>query len=173
MCNKILINIISLFILFIGNIFIEDYKLYFALIYICLTFYHVYIFYLLLLNKLIQTTETKNFIIISLLLYIVSYFVICDSNPFFCIIVFYSFFPNFIKAIMIIFFHTYILNKYINNINNRFNKIKSTKNILIKFSFNSTFSFNFYFLSDIIIYIKKNYNYKYFSVLLILNLIKK
>ena len=167
MCNKILINIISLFILFIGNIFIEDYKFYFALIYICLTFYHVYIFYLLLLNKLIQTTETKNFIIISLLLYIVSYLVICDSNPFFCIIVFYSFFPNFIKAIMIIFFHTYILNKYINNINNRFNNIKSTKNVLIKISFNSTFSFNFYFLSDIIIYIKKNYNYKYFSVLLI------
>ena len=163
MCNKILINIISLFILFIGNIFIEDYKFYFVLIYICLTFYHVYIFYLLLLNKLIQITEIKNFIIISLLLYIISYLIICDSNPFFCIIVFYSFFPNFIKAITIIFFHTYILNIYIRNINN----IKSTKNVLIKFSYNSAFGCNFYFLSDIIIYIKKNYNYKYFSALLI------
>ena len=153
MCNKILINIILLFILFIGNIFIEDYKFYFALIYICLTFYHVYIFYLLLINKSIQTTETKNFIIISLLLYIVSYLIICDSNPFFFIIVFYSFFPNFIKAIMIIFFHTYILNKYISNLNNRFNNIKSTKNVSIKFSFNSAFGFNFYFLSDIITFI--------------------
>ena len=149
MFNRILINIFLLFILFIGNIFIEDYKFYFVLIYICLTFYHVYIFYLLLLNKLIQITEIKNFIIISLLLYIISYLIICDSNPFFCIIVFYSFFPNFIKAITIIFFHTYILNIYIRNINN----IKSTKNVLIKFSFNSAFGCNFYFLSDIITFI--------------------
>ena len=117
---KILFNIIILFFLFIGNLFIYDYNFYFLLIYIFVTIYHIYIFHVLHKNKLFQFTGINHFIIISLLLYIETYFIICDSNPLFCFIAFYSFFPNFIKAILIIFTHTYILHKYVNNINFHF-----------------------------------------------------
>ena len=122
-------------------------------------------------NKLFHFVGIKNFIIISLLLFIISYFIICDSNPFFCIIAFYSFFPNFIKAILIIFIHTFIMYKYINNILYHFINANSTKSILIKSEINSSFFFKSFFLSDIFIYIKNNYNYRYFTIILIVLII--
>ena len=52
---------------------------------------------------------------ISLFLFLFSYFIIYDPNPFFCLLSFYSFHPNFIKGIFIIFIHSYTLNYYINH----------------------------------------------------------
>ena len=168
---KILFNIIALFFLFIGNLFIYDYNFYFLLIYIFITIYHIYIFHVLLKNKLFQFTGINHFIIISLLLYIETYFIICDSNPLFCFLAFYSFFPNFIKAILIIFTHTYILHKYVNNIKYHFINTGSKKDNFIKSKISYSFIFNSYFLSDIFIYIKNNYNYNYFIFLLIIFII--
>ena len=52
-----------------------------------------------------------------LLIFIISYFILCDPNPFSCIFVYYIFYPNFIKSILIILFHTFMLKRYIHTIN--------------------------------------------------------
>jgi len=99
--------------------------------------------------------EILWFLFVSLFAYIFSYLIICDPNPFICIITYYIFFPNFFKAILIIIFHTYIFSKcsisqnyeYINNNGNTFDK-KLRKNFDNK-------KLN-YFLSDFIKYFKKN-----------------
>ena len=101
--------------------------------------------------------EILWFLFVSLFSYLFSYLIICDPNPFICIITYYIFFPNFFKAILIIIFHTYIISKcyilqnyeYINNNGNIFDK-KIKKNFYNK-------KLN-YFLSDFIIYFKKNKN---------------
>ena len=110
-------NIILLIALFLGNIYIINYNYYFALIYGNLLLYHLYIFLLLIKNGILRKIETVYFLITSLFLYITTYFIICDPNPFSAFFVYYTFNPYFIKAILIIIIHTYFLSKYKNYIN--------------------------------------------------------
>ncbi len=113
--KKIINNIILLILLFLGDIFINEKDYYFLLIYICLILYHLYFFYLLIHNKRIIYFDCRNFLFTSIILYLFTYFIIYDPNPFFSIITFYSFYPNFIKAIFIIAIHTYYISYYLKN----------------------------------------------------------
>ena len=91
--------------------------------------------------------------------YLFSYFIICDPNPINCIITYYIFFPNLLKAILIIIFHTYFLFKYsiIQNYNyiNQFNNNYPVKKVKTNYLYNRE---GYYFLSNIIKYLKKNRN---------------
>ena len=99
-------------ILFLGNILISNYNYYFSLIYIFLILYHIYSAILLIRKKRIKKFECNNFIVLSVLLYIISYYFFCDPNPFFALIFYYIFYPNFIKGIIIILLHTYFLSTF-------------------------------------------------------------
>jgi len=114
--RRVFNNICLLIILFIGNIYINDHNYFFLLIYAFVSLYHIYICFILLKNNQgLQIYDLKRFIFISLFLYLFSYFIICDPNPFFFFLSFYSFYPNFIKAVFIIIIHSYVLSYYINN----------------------------------------------------------
>ena len=89
-----LFNSILLFILFVSNNFIYDYNFYFALIYICLLFYHAYILLSFIKYNLLQYSELKNFVFTSILIFLFSYFIICDPNPFSCIFFYYIFYND-------------------------------------------------------------------------------
>ena len=107
-------NILLLLFLFIGNILINT-NYYFLLIYFFLFLYHNYIFYLILTNKNKKICKIFRYVLLSLLIYFSTYFIICDPNPIFCFFSYYIFFPNFFKAILIIFVHTYFLSIYLND----------------------------------------------------------
>jgi len=158
---KILYNIFLLLILFIGNILIKNYYFYFSLIYIILAFYHIYIYVFINKNNKVYTF-VKSYIFIIILSYIISYFIICDSNPFFFIVFYYSFFPNFIKAVLIITIHTYFTSIYINNLFNYNSELVFT----FKSKRKSCLVFKSYFLSDIFIYIKKKKKIRCFLLIL-------
>ena len=143
--NSYLFNIILLFILFIGNIYIYDYNFYFLLIYIFLAIYHFYITISLIKYDCLPLSELKNFVLFLILLFCISYFIICDPNPFSCIFLYYIFYPNFIKAVVIIIFHTSIFNKYIHNINIPSIKSNIKNHPTINFLLNQ----NIFFLSNI------------------------
>ena len=127
------IDIVILSILSILYIIINDYQLYFLLIYIFLSLYYIYYIY-----KYIRIGFKNNlkaiikFIIFSLFHFIVSYFLICDPNPFYYIFTFYLPFPNLFKAIFICLFHSYQISKF---------KIKNTgsdNSLIISSNFNET-----------------------------------
>ena len=158
---KILYNIFLLLILFIGNILIKNNYFYFLLIYIFLTFYHIYIYCFIFHDNKINNF-VKSYICIIILSYIISYFIICDSNPFFFVVIYYTFFPSFIKAVLIIIIHTYFTSTYINNLFNYNSEIVCTfKSRRKEYPF-----FKSYFLSDIFIYIKKKKKIRYFLLIL-------
>ena len=108
-------NIILLLFLFIGNIFINNHNYYFLLIYLFLSIYHLYAYLIIYKNREIHKYYKKTFIFTSLFLFLITYFIICDPNPFFCLISFYIFYPDFIKAILIIVIHSYFISFYIKN----------------------------------------------------------
>ena len=127
------IDIVILSILSILYIIINDYQLYFLLIYILLSLYYLYYIY-----KYIRIGFKNNlkaiikFIIFSLFHFVVSYFLICDPNPFYYIFTFYLPFPNLFKAIFIYLFHSYQISKF---------KIKNTgsdNSLIISSNFNET-----------------------------------
>ena len=152
---KNLYNIGLLLILFLGNVFINNYNLYFSLIYISLAFYHAFICKIIIKNIEANCIEIRNYIFISILLTIITYFFICDPNPFFCIIVFYTFYPNFIKAVLIIIIHSYVSSTYIKNLIINHN---SSRISIYKLKRKIKFKYKSFFLSNIFIYIKKKNN---------------
>ena len=160
-----MVNIIILFILFIGNIIINNDKYYFLLIYSFLLLFNIYIIHSIIKYGLNNKNEILRLLFVSLLSYLFSYFMIYDSNPLICIITYYIFFPNFIKAILIVIFHTYFFTRYplilnYDYINNNFDK-ELKKIYFHKRKVN-------YFLSDAIKYCKKNKHRYIFIILLIL-----
>ena len=157
--KTLIINIIILIILFIGNIIISDYNSYFKIIYLCLCIYNIYTFFYAIENqRKCHKCKIFFFFLISILLYPLTYFVICDPNPIFCFFVYYIFYPNFLKAILIVLIHTYFIYKFL--INQKSNKIKITKkNLLKRIDFkrpNKSLISNFYFLSDFFNFFRKN-----------------
>ena len=156
------ISIILLIALFLGNIYIINYNYYFALIYGNLLLYHLYIFLLLIKKGILRKIETVYFLITSLFLYITTYFIICDPNPFSAFFVYYTFNPYFIKAILIIIIHTYFLSKYKNYIN------LTEKTNAFKIKLKISYISDSYFLSDFFKFIKHKISFKYFIFGLIL-----
>ena len=112
--DNFLIDLFLIIILFFGNIFFENSNYYFLLIYISLLVYHIYSFNLIIKNSSFIITKNKRYFLISILLYFLTYYLICDPNPFLAFIFYYVFYPNFIKAIVIIFIHTYFLSISLN-----------------------------------------------------------
>ena len=170
--KKILNNICLLFILFLGDILIKEKNYYFLLIYICLFFYHFYVFYLLIHNQGILYLDIKNFLFTSIILYLFTYFIIYDPNPFFCIISFYSFYPNFIKATFIIWIHTFFISYYLNNckINSINFKTKEVESASEKFKLIRKLKYisESYFLSNLFKSLTGNKRLKYIFIVLIL-----
>jgi hypothetical protein len=138
-------NILILSFLFIGNALINT-NHYFLLIYLILFLYHSYIFYLILKNEWEQKFNIIKFTIFSIFLYAFTYFIICDPNPLLFIFSYYIFFPNFFKAILIIFFHTYFLSKYLNDKNyNLINSTELSSDIIKKYFIKKKMNINFIF----------------------------
>ena len=174
MLEKIEIYILA--ILSILYIIINDYHLYFLLIYILLSLYYMYYIY-----KYIRIGFKNNnkiiikFIAFSLYHFIVSYFVICDPNPFYYILTFYLPFQNLFKAIFIYLFHSYQIAKfYMQYIENDISLKISFNSKEITQIINSKDSNNYklnYFLSDIFYYFKSNKK-KLFNLLLWLIILK-
>ena len=165
---KFINNFVLLIIIFIANLLIENYNHYFFLIYIGLATYHIYIFLKLYLCNYFKSFASINYILISLLLFIITYFIICDSNPFFCLIAFYIFYPNFIKASLIIFIHSYIIHSYIKNINENSiikSKMDLTRELPIKLKKKIYFISSSFFLSDIFNKFKIYNNYRFYFFL--------
>lgn len=156
------LNILVFILLYIGSIFIRNYNYYFALIYSCIFLYHIYIFYLFIKRGLFTQTEKYYYIITSILLYLITYFIICDPNPFSILFVYYTFNPYFIKGFVIIFIHTYFLHKY-KNYNNRFIKFNSDE----KITFNKIF-LDSYFPSEFFRFIQRRVSFRIFLLILIL-----
>ena len=108
-------NNIIFVVLFFANIIIEEEKYYFKIIYYFLSVYHLFVFYLVICNNWDNNKlKIRKFLILSILLYFFTYFIIYDTNPFFYLLVYYLFFPNFLKAVLIVLVHTYFLSKFIN-----------------------------------------------------------
>ena len=141
------INAILLVILYIGNIFVVNHVYYFILIYSNVFLYHIYIFYAFIRRKLLDKNEIILFVITSILLYLITYFIICDPNPFSTFFVYYTFNPCFIKVILIIMIHTAFLDYYKKNYKN---------NCIIRNTNKINFSHDSYFLSDLINSVKRN-----------------
>ena len=156
----------ALIILFFLYIFINEEKYYFLLIYILISIYHIYIIALLLKSKETQNKIIKSFLYISLFLYLFTYFIIYDPNPFFCLLSFYIFHPNYIKAILIIFIHTYTISLFLNKNLINIQTIKSQpSNVESKI----LTRYKTYFISPFSELILKNQNYKtiIFSLIII------
>ena len=99
-------------LLFVANIKIEDYNYYFQLIYFSIILHNIYaLFYIIKSNLKSEQYKIIYSVLFSLLLYYFTYYLICDTNPKFYIIVYYIFYPNFFKAVLIVFIHTYIVSK--------------------------------------------------------------
>ena len=97
MANGYINNFLLLFVLFTGNILLKNYNLYFLLVYISLIIYHIYIFQLIYKKNNILNFSVINYISFTFLLFVIVYFLICDPNPFSCIIVFIHFFLILLK----------------------------------------------------------------------------
>ena len=98
---------------------IEDSDNYIFIIYIFLFLYHVIIFIFLLIENLSHNIiKIKLFLIVSILIYLFSYYIIFDTNPFLLLIFYYLFFPFFWKSIFIVFIHTYSLSLFLTKENN-------------------------------------------------------
>ena len=137
--KKIIFNALLLIFLFIGNIYIKNYNYYFALIYSCIIIYHIFIFYFLYKERLLNKSEKYYFLITSVLLYLITYFIICDPNPFSLFFFYYTFNPCFIKGILIIFMHMLFLDRYKNYYRNLSINLKPNKNICFNLLLDSFF----------------------------------
>ena len=148
--NNFIFDIFLIIILFLGNIIIDNSKCYFFLIYMILILYHVYSFILILKNKSFKKFKKRNYIFASLFLFVITYYFICDPNPFLSFVFYRIFYPDFMKAIIIFIIHTYFLSfsKIVGE--NIF--INSNELIYSKYKLNENFnkSANSYFLSEFI-----------------------
>ena len=149
-----------LFILFFYYIFIPDYHLYLNIIYILVFIYTIYKICIYIKNNNNNYLDKKYFLI-SILLFLGSYFLIYDLNPLCYLFTFYLPFEYYFKGILIIIFHSYFLNKFSPPKVSTYNQISvSTDSEIIRLS--STIDItrpsykNEYFLSNFINYFKKN-----------------
>ena len=133
MKNAFIFDNLVFIILFITNKKCEDYNYYFKLIYCIIIIYNIFGFFCVLKANWKQDQyKIIYFVVFSLLLYYFSYYYICDTNPKFYLLFYYIFYPNFFKAIIIVFMHTFIISKLFKGIN--IQKLKKKFNCDIGFS---------------------------------------
>ena len=174
--KNFLFNNILLIVLFISNIIIREKYLYYLLIYFSLLCYNLSVFYVFIKLYWGKNQHYINkLILISIILYIFTYFFIYDPNPLFYLFTYYLFFPDFIKAVTIIFIHTYFISKlareeqekkiqkykysYIysplstdeKGTNNKLEELQEKRKTVNNYNF-----INYYFLSNYIEYMKKD-----------------
>ena len=132
--------------------------------------YHNYILYLFLINNWKQPFKVIKFVVLSIFLYAFTYFIICDPNPIFTFFSYYIFFPDFFKAVMIVFFHTYFLSIY--SYDKTYNLIDSVELSFDKSKNNIKKNRNerpkFYFLSNFIKHSKRNKRTCFYTLLIII-----
>ena len=140
MKKEFILDNLILILLFIGNNKIEDYNYYFKLIYYILIVNNIYSFLCIIKHNWKQDQyKIPFFLVISLLLYYFTYYIICDTNPHFYLVVYYIFYPNFFKAIIIVFLHSLNSAKlFRNNIIQKNNKIDSDIESSAKINFSIT-----------------------------------
>ena len=102
-------EIATILFLFILYIIIDNYHLYFLIIYLCLIIYTTYKIYLII--SIWKEKLRFSSIIKIILSYIFSYFIICDPNPIYYILTFYLPFQNFFRMIFLVIFITYQVEK--------------------------------------------------------------
>ena len=151
-----------LFILFIYYLFIPDYHLYLNTIYILVFLYTIYKLYKYLKNNNSNYSNIKYFLI-SIILFLGSYFLIYDLNPLCYLFTFYLPFDYYFKGIFIIIFHSYFLNLNSPLKPQTYTQISvSTDSEIIRLSSTTDMTRtnynNEYFLSNTINYFKKSKN---------------
>ena len=102
------------FLLLLLYIIIKESYIYFIIIYIQLALYYTYKLYRYIrfdLNKNIFCNIVKS-LVISLVHFLFSYYVIYQPNPLYYLFTFYLPFQDFIKSIVIIIFHSYLMDKF-------------------------------------------------------------
>ena len=112
MKNAFIFDNLIFIVLFIGNIKIEDYNYYLKLVYYAVIIYNIYgLLCSLKLNIKSAPYIPIFFILITSILYYYSYHYIYLITPQNYIYFYYIFYPNFFKAIIILFTHTFIVSK--------------------------------------------------------------
>ena len=146
-------------ILLLCYIRIDDSNNFILIIYFFVFLYNVILFIFLLIENLSHNIiKIKLFLIVSILIYLFSYYIIFDTNPFLIVIFYYLFFPYFWKSILIVFIHTYFLSKFFKKENNyKLIVNNSDYNDNISFKRQIPLSFNkYYYLSGFFNFIFKN-----------------
>ena len=110
--NNFKLNLFVFIILLISYNVINDYNNYFLFIYICIFIYHIIIFIIFLIYNRNNFIKIFIHIFASIFLYRFTYYYICDSNPIFCFISYYTFYPNFLKSILIVFIHSFFISVF-------------------------------------------------------------
>jgi len=145
--NKIILDIFLIIFLFLGNIFIDDSNHFFSFIYLLLILYHLYVINFIEKKQLFNSLERKNFLFASIFLYFITYFFVCDPNPFCGFLFYFLFYPNFIKGIIIVFIHTYFLSFSLKNNNSILLNSNEELNANLKVRANPNRIISYYFLS--------------------------
>ena len=163
--KNFIINTLLIIILYLGKIYIDNYNYYFITIYLFLFIYHLYVLYLLIKYQITNILKILLFLFLSYPLYYYTYNYICDTNPTNWFISYRFFCHNFVKAIAIVFLHTFYLFIFlirrkpiiiinftleeiplrINNNNNNNNEKEDEK-----------YHYNYFFLCDIVYYFLKH-----------------
>lgn len=165
-----MLNLLVFIALLISYNIYNDYNKYFLMIYQILSLYHLVVFIILLKYNKKNIIKILLYIFSSIFLFRLTYYYICDSNPYFCFIAYYTFYPNFLKAILIVFIHTFFLAKFPYSNFDKSDCDLENKNPNQKYEFTkkitNTFS-SFYFLSIFPALFRKNI-FIFFIVLLLL-----
>ena len=152
--DKILLDIFLIIFLFLGNIIINDSNLFFSFIYLFLILYHLYISNFIVKKQLLNNFEFINFLFASIFLYFITYFFVCDPNPFFAFLFYFIFYPDFIKGIIIIFIHTYFLSFSLKYDKKALLNSNVELNVIYEFRANPNRDIQYYFLSEIFKFVK-------------------
>ena len=166
MVNKYEIAI--LIFLFLLSIIINDIDNYFILIYLIIILYYGYKLYRYIrIESINKINFTFYSIVEAIIHFFLSYFLICDPNPFYYLFTFYLPFQNFFKATFLFIFHSYALNrltKIENSKENQLIKVSDNEQIVEIFDEEDAKDKNIFFLSNtfylhfiILKILKKNY----------------
>ena len=117
-----------LIIIYSAYTFIQNREYFFIFIYSGLILSNIFkLIYIILFYKIKFGKRLLTFLEYCFI-YIISYFLIKDPNPFYYLFTFYLPLPNFFRGIFLVIFITYSFNNRINNIETSDNKIKTNDN---------------------------------------------
>ena len=145
-------------LLFVYYLFITDYHIYLTTIYFLVVIYNIYKIYgVIKYNWNKDNNNELKYFIISIALFLFSYFLIYDPNPIYYLFTFYLPFPNYFKSVFILIFHSYFLNYFSITRKKSLHKLAlspDSETIHLSTKIQHAFKFE-YFLSKLINYFKK------------------